>query len=187
MKEQEIKEEIKEFKNPNAARIDKTNIEVSEFDIISNSNLTEEFSTPSEIPVPNLNIAIPEEHKALISDEKYLNLIDEIIFNIKEDREQVSDYITNMADMVINGGDSTTSTKEALINLVKIKTDLQDKMLKAAELMTRLKLKNSYAYSGPHLNALQQNNFNINSENENASFSRKDLIRVINQAKKKGK
>jgi hypothetical protein len=103
--------------------------------------------------------------------------------NIREDRKQVSDYIDNIADMVINDGDATTSSKEALVNFVKIKTDLSDKMLKAADLMTRLKLKNTYAYSGPHLNAMQQNNFNIGGES--TDFSRKELIRAINSAKKK--
>jgi hypothetical protein len=49
--------------------------------------------------------------------------------------------------------------------------------------MTRLKLKNTYAYSGPHLNALQQNNINIGTDNTN--FNRKEIIRAINHAKKK--
>lgn len=120
---------------------------------------------------------------ALISDSQYLGVLEEIMTCIRDDRKQVSDYIDNMADMVINDGDTTTSTKEALVNLVKIKTDLQDKMLKAADLMTRLKLKNTYAYSGPHLNAMQQNNINIGSDAPD--FSRRELIRAINHAKKK--
>jgi hypothetical protein len=141
----------------------------------------------AESMVPKMNVALTaslEQKEMLISDEQYMNLITGILTDIKEDRKQVSDYIDNFAEMVINEGDATTSSKEALINLVKIKTDLQDKMLKAADLMTRLKLKNTYAYSGPHLNAMQQNNFNIGSESE---FSRKELIKAINQAKKKKK
>ena len=139
------------------------------------------------IPMPKMNVSVPEtktpDASALISDDKYLNVLDEIMNNIREDRQQVSDYIDNMADMVLNDGDATTSTKEALVNLVKVKTDLQDKMLKAADLMTRLKLKNTYAYSGPHLNAMQQNNYNIGTDG--TDFSRKELIRAINNAKKK--
>jgi len=140
-----------------------------------------------ESMVPKMNVALSanvEQKEMLISDEQYLDVINGILTDIKEDRKQVSDYIDNFAEMVINEGDATTSSKEALVNLVKIKSDLQDKMLKAADLMTRLKLKNTYAYSGPHLNALQQNNFNIGSETE---FSRKELIKAINQAKKKKK
>lgn len=138
-----------------------------------------------EISVPQMNVSMPPQNdvSALISDEKYLDVLDEVMSNIREDRNQVSDYINNFAEMVINEGDATTSSKETLVNLIKVKTDLSDKMLKAADLMTRLKLKNTYAYSGPHLNALQQNNFNINSDN--TDFSRKELIKTINSAKKK--
>lgn len=139
------------------------------------------------LPKMNINMSSPEMSKPgelLISDDQYLDVINNILKDIKEDRKQVDDYIDNFAEMVINDGDATTSSKEALVNLVKIKTDLQDKMLKAADLMTRLKLKNTYAYSGPHLNAMQQNNFNIGSENE---INKKELIKAINQAKKKKK
>jgi hypothetical protein len=136
---------------------------------------------------PPMNVAGPTQQTSdaalLIPDSQYLGLLDEISSNIREDRKQVSDYIDNMADMVINDGDTTTSTKEDLVNLVKIKTDLQDKMLKVADLMTRLKLKNTYAYSGAHMNAMQQNNINIGTDAPD--FSRRELIRAINHAKKK--
>jgi len=147
---------------------------------------TEEFSE-DDLDLPQMNVSLPVQQisdaSALITDDQYLGVLDEIMNNIREDRKQVSDYIDNIADMVINEGDATTSSKEALVNFVKIKTDLQDKMLKAADLMTRLKLKNTYAYSGPHLNAMQQNNFNIGSDS--SEFSRKELIRAINNSKKK--
>jgi len=135
-----------------------------------------------------MNVSLPEKDQqlpadALISDQQYLGVLDEIMTNIRDDRKQVDEFLGTFADMVLNDGDATTASKEALINLVKTKVDLQDKMLKAADLMTRLKLKNTYAYSGPHLNAMQQNNFNIGADNTN--FNRKELIRAINQAKKK--
>ena len=137
--------------------------------------------------LPAMNVALPPSERpsetALISDDRYLGVLDEIMTNIKDDRKQFSDLLDTFADLVMNDGDATTSSKEALVNLVKCKVDLQDKMLKAADLMTRLKLKNTYAYSGPHLNAMQQNNFNIGTEN--TSFDRKELIKAINQAKKK--
>ena len=136
---------------------------------------------------PQMNVSVPDpaatDASHLISDDQYMGVLEEIMTGIREDRKQVSDYIDNFADMVINDGDATTSTKEALVNLVKVKTDIQDKMLKVADLMTRLKLKNTYAYSGPHLNAMQQNNYNIGTDN--SDFNRKELIRAINHAKKK--
>lgn len=136
---------------------------------------------------PQMNLSMPPnqqpEAPMLISDEKYLGVLDEILDNIREDRREVSGYVDNLAEMVLNEGDATSATKEAFINMVKVKTDLQDKMLKAADLMTRLKAKNTYAYSGAHLNAVQQNNYNIGADG--LEFNRKELIRAINQAKKK--
>ena len=108
----------------------------------------------------------------------------EILTNIRDDRKQVSDYLDNIAEMVINGGDATTASKEALVNLVKIKTDLQDKMLKALDQMGRLKSKNYFAGSGAHMNAVQQNNYNISKTED---INRKELIRAINHAKKEKK
>ena len=132
----------------------------------------------------NLNVPNPvAEAPMLISDEKYLGVLDEILDNIREDRKEVSGFIDNLAEMVLNEGDATSATKEALVNMVKVKTDLQDKMLKAADLMTRLKAKNTYAYTGAHLNAVQQNNYNIGADG--LEFNKKELIRAINQAKKK--
>lgn len=150
----------------------------------STSSLEEQV----ESLLPTMNVSLPEKEQqppadALISDQQYLGVLDEIMTNIRDDRKQVDEFLSTFAEMVINDGDATTASKEALINLVKTKVDLQDKMLKAADLMTRLKLKNTYAYSGPHLNAMQQNNFNIGADNTN--FNRKELIRAINQAKKK--
>jgi hypothetical protein len=159
---------------------------------IENELSIEEFSNIG-IEVPQMNVSIPDstmpamqnDATHLISDEKFLKVLDETIESIKEDRKQVSDYVDTFADLVINEGDASSATKEAFVNLLKIKTDLQDKMLKAVGEMTKIKLKNSYAYSGPHLNALQQNNFNISKEETSQTFNRKELIKAINNKKKK--
>lgn len=160
---------------------------LSDDNIDSNSLCESTEFSEDDLDLPQMNVSLPVQQasdaSALITDDQYLGVLDEIMNNIREDRKQVSDYIDNIADMVINEGDATTASKEALVNFFKIKTDLQDKMLKTADLMTRLKLKNTYAYSGPHLNAMQQNNFNIGSDS--SEFSRKELIRAINNSKKK--
>jgi hypothetical protein len=172
----------------NKPKIEENQEQTVTLEEIEDSSLSQTDDFSEEIDLPQMNVTVPTQQQtdasALITDSQYLGVLDEIMNNIREDRKQVSDYIDNIADMVINDGDATTSSKEALVNFVKIKTDLQDKMLKAADLMTRLKLKNTYAYSGPHLNAMQQNNFNINGS-QDADFSRKELIRAINNAKKK--
>lgn len=158
--------------------------EVVELETIQEETVLEEIPEDFEALVPQMNVGMAEAKDPvamLIPDEKYIGLLDEIVDNIREDRKQVSDYIDNFADLVINSGDASQPSKEALVNLMKIKTDLGDKMAKVAELMTRVKVKNTYAYSGAHMNAVQQNNYNFNSEGE---FDRKELIREINKAKK---
>ena len=160
---------------------EKSTVIAEEIEVLSHidSDTVESLLPPMTISVPQTG-PVPEQNQ-LISDEQYLGFIDEIMTNMREDRKQVSDFIDTFSDMVLNDGDATTSSKEALVNLINTKVNLQDKMLKAADLMTRLKLKNPYAYSGP----LQQNNINIGSEN--TEFNRKDIIKAINAAKKKPK
>jgi len=138
--------------------------------------------------VPDMNVALPEMpvERDLIKDDVILGVYDEMLEIIREDRKQVSEYIDNVADMVMNEGDSTTSSKEALVNLMKIKSDMVDKMAKVADLMTRLKMKdkNTYAYSGAHFNAMQNNTFNIGND---APKSKRALLESIKKEKKQNK
>lgn len=159
--------------------------EIVEAEVVEELDEIEVAEELGELLTPKINMtpAQSNDPAMLITDEKYMNSLEEIMNCIREDRKQVSDYVDNFADMVINDGDASTSSKEAFVNLVKLKTDQSDKMLKALDLMTRLKAKNTYANSGAHMNAVQQNNYNFDSNN--TDFNRKELIRAINQAKKK--
>ena len=143
--------------------------------LIPKMNLTvnnaEPLPTPEEPPVENL-----------IQSEKLLGVYDEVLNLIRDEHKQVSGYIDTLADMVINGGDSTTSSKEAFINLIKIRSDLPDKMSKVADLMTRVKLKERDTYK-PYLNANQTNNVVIG----NTNADQKSLLDAIKKAKKKDK
>ena len=81
------------------------------------------------------------EEGDLVSDSMVLGVYAEIMNNVRKDREEIDEVLGKFADMVINEGDATTSSKEALVNLLKMKTDQSDKMTKIADLMTRVKLK----------------------------------------------
>jgi ABC-type transporter Mla subunit MlaD len=136
--------------------------------------------------VPQMNIALPAEIPAdkepsLIEDEVLLGIYNEIIANLKDDRHQIDECFIQFKDMVLNGGDSSTSSKEALVNLLKIKTETTDKMSKIADLMTRIKLKSSDTYK-PYLTAKQSNVTNINVSN-----SKRQLLKSIEQAAKQAK
>ncbi len=77
----------------------------------------------------------------IIDDGTLLDLYQEILQICRDDRRECDQYIVNFAELVLNEGDSTTSSKEALVNLMKVKSDIPDKMSKIAQEMTRLKLK----------------------------------------------
>jgi len=133
--------------------------------------------------IPKMNVGMPTqmvEAENLIGDEDLLDTYDEIMNMIREDRKQVSEFIDNIAEMVINEGDATSSSKEALVNFVKMKTDLADKAAKIADLKTRVKLKEKDTFPR-YLAASQNNTINIGGQ----SNSRRALIEAVNKAKKK--
>jgi hypothetical protein len=116
------------------------------------------------VPAMNVNTSLQktDDGSMLISDEALLGVYSEIMNNIRNDYTEIDGVLTNFVDMVVNQGDSTTSSKEALVNLLKLKVDQSDKMARVADLMTRIKLKDKDTFPR-YLAASQQNTININS------------------------
>lgn len=85
--------------------------------------------------------AQPTADLSLVSDESLVGVYEEILNNLRSDRDQVSELVDTFSNMVLNEGDASTSSKEALVNLVKTKIDATDRMAKIADLMTRVKLR----------------------------------------------
>lgn len=130
--------------------------------------------------IPNLAVPIPvTETPTLISDEEFTGICVELLDNMREDRKQISEFIDNLAEMVVNQGDSTPASKEALVNLVKNKSDLSAHMLKLVDIWSRMKTKDT-PKSPNSISATQNNTFNIGSD-------RRSLLQTINKAKKKRK
>ena len=96
-----------------------------------------------------------ETQDCIVEDNTLLDLYDEILDNARRDRDSVDEILVNFIDMVINDGDSSSASKEAIVNLMKIKSDTSDKMTKVADLMTRIKLKERDTF--PRYLAAQQN------------------------------
>lgn len=130
--------------------------------------------------VPGL--PIPDE-KPLISDEELKGVYDEVLGNLRKDREELDNLVCNFKDMVLNEGDATTSSKEALVNLLKIKIDTADKMSKIADLMTRARGVNTM----PRWMAAQQNNtINIGSGTDpNRKLTSEEKRALIERESKK--
>ena len=133
--------------------------------------------------IPQMNVSLPEvqKPKELVEDEALLDVYGEIMGNLRTDRSQVDEVLANFLEMVMNEGDTSTSSKEALVNLIKLKTDTADKMVKIADLMTRIKLKESSTYK-PYLTAKQDNKTTINIEG-----SKRALIESIAKLNKETK
>lgn len=131
--------------------------------------------------IPTMNVTsvpIVEETPCIVESEKLLGLYEEIVQNCRLDREKVDKIQANFEDMVINEGDATNSSKEALVNLMKIKTDINDKLSKVADLMTRVHLKEKDTFPR-YLAAHQHNNVTIETSNK------RDILKNLQQQKRK--
>jgi len=127
--------------------------------------------------VPRMPMPVVSPPSQIIEDQTLVDLYQELLQQGRDDRRECDTYLTNFVEMVINDGDSTTASKEALVNLMKIKTDITDKMSKIAAEMTKLKLKEKYNENPKSIEA-QQTNFII------GNTDRRALIELIEDAKK---
>lgn len=132
------------------------------------------------IPQMNINLpAGPSGEEKIIPDVKLVGLYDEILENVRKDRSEIDSMITSFSDMVFNDGDATSSTKEALVNLIKIKLDTSDKMSKIADLMTRVRGTNTF----PKYLASNQNN-TINIQKKLTPAEKRALLEGENKKQK---
>lgn len=130
--------------------------------------------------VPSMNVSLPAQQTDepnLIEDDVLLGIYGEIVDNIRTDRKEIDSILNNFVNMVINEGDATAASKEALVNLIKIKSDAADKMAKIADLMTRIKLKEKDTFPR-YLAAKQENTINI------SGGSKRELLKRIEKMQK---
>jgi hypothetical protein len=135
------------------------------------------------IPTMNVNMqpAIPTRDVGdLIPDAKLVKVYDEVLDNIRRDRDEIDTVLSTFVNMVINEGDATTSSKEALVNLIKMKADQADKMSKMADLMTRLKMKDPFP---KYMAAHQTNNVTI-KEAVNKKSMLKQIAKEVKEIKR---
>jgi len=151
----------------------------------------ENIENPKDIDklIPSMNVSVPEnktepQEENLIADEVLLGIYGEIVDNLRNDRQEIDGVLTEFIEMVINGGDATTSSKEALVNLMKIKSETADKMAKVADLMTRVKLKEKDTFPR-YLAAKQENTINIGNSNKRELLKQIDKIQKLKKDKEK--
>ncbi len=121
--------------------------------------------------IPSVPVVLPStEQNAVVTDEQLMELYGEIMEDLRNDRKEVDAILSNFVEMVMNEGDSTSSSKEALVNLAKLKSDIAIGKGRIADLMTSLKLKEKQVSK---INATQNNNITITD--------RRNLIETINK------
>jgi hypothetical protein len=129
------------------------------------------------------NVIKPEsegQELSLVSDEALIGVYGEIMDNLRSDRSQVSDLVDTFSNMVLNDGDGSTSSKEALVNLIKAKMDASDRMTRIADLMTRIKLKQPDTYQ-PWMG--KKNGGSTINIYDSSGINRKSLMEKIQKEK----
>jgi hypothetical protein len=152
--------------------------DVKDVEVDIDIELADEFEgLDVEKLIPAMNVSkdmmLPEEKESIVKDEQILGLYDEILDNCRTDRKFTEEVLANFLNMVINDGDASSASKEAVVNILKIKTDISDKMAKIADLMTRVKLKEKDTF--PRYLAAQQNNKVV------IEGSKRELLKSVNK------
>lgn len=94
------------------------------------------------LPVPPMSVSVvPPVDTSSITDRDLQDIYKEILDDLRNDRKEIDILLNNFVEMVMNEGDSSSASKEAVVNLIKVKTDVSDKKAKIADLMTTLRLK----------------------------------------------
>ena len=127
------------------------------------------------LPLPNLNVNLPAEQKEkeLVRPEQILSYCNEIFDDKREDRKEIDEICKSFLEMVMNEGDATTSSKEALVNLLKLKSETADKKTKVFDLVMRAFLKERDTFPR-YLAAKQENNININT-------SKREMLKLFKE------
>jgi len=126
--------------------------------------LPTEVSKKEEVSIPQvaLNISIPtaENSPALVNPEQIVGLVQTVMTDIDAEKIEIQEAYTNFAEMVFNAGDATSASKEALVNLLKLKSDLVDKKTRMLEMMMKV-----YKTEGPkNVTVRQDNDFHVHDK-----------------------
>tara|TARA_Y100000034_G_scaffold112747_1_gene147034 strand:- start:379 stop:792 length:414 start_codon:yes stop_codon:yes gene_type:complete len=129
-----------------------------------------------EVLEPNLVNQAENELSEIVTDNDLVTMYDDIVDMVHKDRTEVDEVLANFTNMVMNEGDGSSASKEAIVNLLKMKMDGVDKLSKIADLKTRIKLKERNTFPGY---LAQHNTYNLGNQ--------MDKRAMLEQLNKKGK
>lgn len=115
----------------------------------------ENEKTDLAIPQVAMNINVPptQADTQLIATEQVVELVKTVMGDIDVEKNEIQEAYVNFAEMVFNAGDATGASKEALVNLLKLKSDLIDKKTRMLEMMMKV-----YNKEGPKTVIAHQHN-----------------------------
>jgi hypothetical protein len=137
----------------------------------------------SEMPKDSELATKKQQDLSIISDECLLGVYGEIMDNLRKDRIQASSLADTFANMVLNDGDSSSASKEALVNLLKTKIEASDKMARIADLMTRIKLRQPDTFQ-PWMGKGKEKGGNTINIYDSSGINRKSLMERIQKEKR---
>jgi len=108
----------------------------------------------NELPILNVNMDKLPAKPDLVKGDELVNFYKNIMDDIEKDRDEIDDALRNFTEMVFNTGDPSKHNTEAVVNLLKIKSETADKKTKVMELLMRSFLKESF----PRYLAVKQEN-----------------------------
>jgi hypothetical protein len=141
--------------------------------------MSEELAASQAEVVPP---AEADKDMSIISDESLVGVYGEIMDNLRDDRNRASELVDTFSNMVLNDGDSSSASKEALVNLLKTRIEASDKMTRIADLMTRIKLKQPDTYQ-PWMGKGKDKSGNTINIYDSSGINRKSLIEQIQKEK----
>lgn len=138
-----------------------------------------EVLEPKLVNQPDKLATQPENNEPaeIVTDEELTGLYDDIVNMVIKDRKEVDDVLGDFINMVMNEGDGSSASKEAIVALLKMKMDGADKLSKVADLKTRVKLKERSTFP-PYL--AQHNTYNLGEK-----MDKRAMIEQLNKAKGK--
>jgi hypothetical protein len=127
------------------------------------------------LPNLNVNVNVPAEMKKeeLVKSDQLVGYVNEALQDIQDDRKEIDEVLKSFLEMVMNEGDATTSSKEAVVNLLKLKSESVDKKTRIIDLLMRAYLKERDTYK-TYFNAHQHNEFKIEDNSR-----RRQLLKAI--------
>ena len=147
-----------------------------------NSSIESAGEMKQQMPMMEINVGNnslqKKDEKEIVTDDTMIGLGAEILDIMRDDRKEIDELLVSFVNMVINDGDASTSSKEALVNLMKMKSDCAVNMTRMYDLMARIKMRDR---SIPEVVAKQVNKFNIGG---NGASKRKMLETLAKEAKK---